>query len=102
MKAINETIANAIAENIEGNNGTFSVEVEVSNTLIVVNGSFEIDGYCEDDYFNGTGAWVTTYVSVCIDSVESYDGYGNRKEKPIKRDYESCLVICTQERLFNE
>lgn len=77
MKAINETIANAIVESIEGNEGTFSVEVEANNTLVVVDGSFEIDGYCEDDYFNGTGAWVTTYVSVCIDSVEAYDEDGN-------------------------
>ena len=80
MKAINETIANAIVENIEGANGTFSVEVEVNNTLVIVDGSFEIDGYCEDDYFNGTGAWVTTYVSVCIDSVEAYDEDGNEVE----------------------
>lgn len=77
MKAINETIANAIYNAIDSNNGTFSVEVEVSNTLIVVNGSFEIDGYCEDDYFNGTGAWVTTYVSVYIDGIEAYDEDGN-------------------------
>ena len=80
MKAINETIANAIVENIKGNNGTFSVEVEVNNTLVVVGGSFEIDGYPEDDYFNGTGAWVTTYVSVCIDCVEAYDEDGNEVE----------------------
>lgn len=45
MKAINETIANAIVENIEGN--------------------------------NGTGTWVTTYVSVCIDGIEAYDEDGN-------------------------
>lgn len=77
MKAINETIANAIYNAIDSNNGTFSVEVEVNNTLVVVDGSFEIDGYCEDDYFNGTGAWATTYVSVCIDSVEAYDEDGN-------------------------
>lgn len=77
MKAINETIANAVYNAIDSNNGTFSVEVEVNNTLVVVDGSFEIDGYCEDDYFNGTGAWVTTYVSVCIDSVEAYDEDGN-------------------------
>jgi len=80
MKAINETIANAIVENIEGNECTFSVEVEVNNTLVVVGGSFEIDGYPEDDYFNGTGAWVTTYVSVCIDCVEAYDEDGNEVE----------------------
>lgn len=77
MKAINETIANAIYNAIDSNNGTFSIEVEVNTTLVVVDGSFEIDGYQEDDYFNGTGAWVTTYVSVCIDSVESYDEDGN-------------------------
>ena len=77
MKAINETIANAIYNAIDSNEGTFSVEVEVNNTLVIVDGSFEIDGYCEDDYFNGTGAWVTTYVSVCIDSVEAYDEDGN-------------------------
>ena len=34
MKAINETIANAIVESIEGNEGTFSVEVEANNTLL--------------------------------------------------------------------
>lgn len=77
MKAINETIANAIYNAIDSNNSTFSFEVEVNNTLVVVDGSFEIDGYQEDDYFNGTGAWVTTYVSVCIDSVEAYDEDGN-------------------------
>lgn len=77
MKAINETMANAVYNAIDSNNGTFSVEVEVNNTLVVVDGSFEIDGYCEDDYFTGTGAWVTTYVSVCIDSVEAYDEDGN-------------------------
>lgn len=77
MKAINETIANAIVESIEGNEGTFSVEVEANNTLVVVDGRFEIDGYCEDDYFNGTGAWVTTYVSVYIDGIEAYDEDGN-------------------------
>ena len=80
MKAINETIANAIVESIEGTNGTFSVEVEVNDTLVVVDGSFEIDGYCEDDYFNGTGAWVTTYVAVRIGNVEAYDEDGNDVE----------------------
>lgn len=77
MKAINETIANAVYNAIDSNNGTFSVEVEVNDTLLVVDGSFEIEGYCEDDYFNGTGAWVTTYVSVCINGIEACDEDGN-------------------------
>ena len=78
MKAINETIANAIVESIEGNKGTFSIELEMDNVLVYIDGSFEIDGYCEDDYFNGTGAWVTTYVSICIDSIEAYDEDGEK------------------------
>ena len=45
---------------------SISVEVEVNDTLVVVDGSFEIDVYCEDDYFNGTG-WVTTYISVIVE-----------------------------------
>lgn len=63
-----------------GQRGYISVEVEANNTLVVVDGSFEIDGYQEDDYFNGTGAWVTTYVAVSIDSVEAYDEDGNEVE----------------------
>ena len=58
---------------------SISVEVEVNDTLVVVDGSFEIDGYCEDDYFNGTG-WVTTYISVIVKSIEAYDEDGNEIE----------------------
>lgn len=80
MNAIDEMIANKIIESIESNEGTFTIEIEENNTMIVVDGNFEIDGYCEDDYFSGTGAWVTTYVSVCIDSIEAYDEDGNEIE----------------------
>ena len=73
MKAINETIANAIASKIEGNNGVFSVEVELNNTVLFIDGSFEIDGYCERDYSNGTGAWVVTGVAVNIENIDAYN-----------------------------
>lgn len=81
MTAINETIANAIVESINrnaNNEDTFSIEMEMEGALVYINGSFEIDGYCEDDYFNGTGAWITTYVLVRIDSVEAYDEEGEK------------------------
>ena len=81
MKAINETIANAIVESINrnaNNEDTFSIEMEMEGALVYINGSFEIDGYCEDDYFNGTGAWVINYVLVSIDSVEAYDEEGEK------------------------
>lgn len=76
MNAINETIANAIASKIEGNNGVFSVEVETNNTVLFVDGSFEIAGYCENGYNNGTGAWVVTGVAVNIESIDAYNEDG--------------------------
>ena len=76
MKAINETIANAIVSKIEGNNGVFSVEVELNNTVLFIDGSFDIDGYCENGYNNGTGAWVVTGVAVNIESIDAYDEEG--------------------------
>ena len=73
MQTINELIANEIAASVEGYEGEFSVEVEIdANTVVEVSGWYELNGYCEDDYFNGTGAWVTTYVRVSVEACEVY------------------------------
>lgn len=88
MKA-NETIATAIVAEIESNNGTFSIEVEIdANTVAEVTGSYEIDGYTEDDYFNGTGAFVVTSVSVVVEALEvfTYDEDGEQVENTISPD----------------
>ena len=85
MQTINKTIANAIVEEIDGASGRFSVEVEIDeNTVAEVSGWYEIDGYCEDDYFNGTGAWVTTYCEV-----HAYDDEGNEVPNGITPDIEA-------------
>lgn len=89
MATINETIANAIVAEIESNNGTFSIEVEIdANTVAEVTGSYEIDGYTEDDYFNGTGAFVVTSVSVVVEALEvfTYDEDGEQVENTISPD----------------
>ena len=71
MQTINEMIASAIVDAMTGSEGKFSVEVEIdANTVVEVSGWYEVDGYCENDYFNGTGAWVTTYVRVCVEACE--------------------------------
>lgn len=62
MATVNETIARAIAASIKGDEGTFSVEVEMDGMTVYADGGYEIDRYEEDDYSNGTGTWVTTYV----------------------------------------
>lgn len=89
MTTINETIAAAIVESIESNGGKFSLEVEIdANTVVEVSGRYELDGYREDDYFNGTGAWVTTYVSVVVEdcTVYTYDEDGEETENDIRPD----------------
>lgn len=48
-------------------------EIEVGGLLVTVRGHYWTDGYCEDDYYNGTGAWVGTDASVSIDEIEAYD-----------------------------
>lgn len=50
-----------------------------------VTGSYEIDGYTEDDYFNGTGAFVVTSVSVVVEALEvfTYDEDGNETASTI-------------------
>lgn len=89
MTTINETIAAAIVESIKSNEGRFSLEVEIDgNTVVEVSGRYEMDGYCEDDYFNGTGAWVTTYVSVVVEDCAVYtnDEDGEETVNDIKPD----------------
>lgn len=77
MNAINKTIANAIIDSIDSNEGNFSIEIEVdSNIFVEVDGCYETEGYIEDDYFNGTGACVTTYAMISVENIEAYDDDG--------------------------
>ena len=41
--------------------------VELDDMEVTVTGHLEIDSYCEDDYYTGTGAWIETYRSANID-----------------------------------
>lgn len=92
MKAtgdINEMIAKAIVENMDEAEGRFSVEVETDdNTLVEVSGWCEVDGYFEDDYFGGTGAWATTFARVSVDNltVTAWDDEGDEVEAGITPD----------------
>lgn len=92
MQTINEKIAAAIAGDITDNEGRFAVEVEIdANTVVEVSGWYEMAGYCEDEYFNGTGAWVTTYVCVSVEdcTVNTYDDEGEEVPNGITPDIEA-------------
>jgi len=56
-------------------NGGFDKEFDFGNLFVVVSGYIESDGYREDDYFNGTGAYVETRREVNV-TLTAYDEDG--------------------------
>lgn len=65
----------AIASQIEEGKGL--VEFEKENEILCFDYSYEIEGYVEDDYFNGTGAFIETSSSLYIENVESVNEDGD-------------------------
>ena len=59
-------IMSRLAE-VHDEDGGFDIEIELDGITINAKGSIELDGYKEDDYFNGTGAWVETYRSASVE-----------------------------------
>lgn len=64
-----------IASQIEVGKG--SIEFEKENETLFLDYSYNVDGYVEDDYFNGTGAFVETSSSLNIENVESFNKEGD-------------------------
>lgn len=57
--------------------GKGSIEFEKENETLFFDYSYDVDGYVEDDYFNGTGAFVETSSSLNIENVESFNKDGD-------------------------
>ena len=72
IKEIEEEIADAIAYEADG--GSFFVTVEHSGITVECSGTYELDGYRESDYLNGTGQWVATSANVEIEELAAYRG----------------------------
>ena len=56
--------------------GTATVEYEKDGEVLVVDYILYLDGYVEDDYFNGTGAWVETDRYFAVTDAVSFDSDG--------------------------
>ena len=82
-----EQVISELAE-IHDEKGRFDIEIELDGITINAKGSIEIDGYCEDDYYTGTGAGVETFRDVSIE-LTAYDENGNEYEI----DKESNIII---------
>lgn len=60
-------------------------EKQIGNVIIEVKGRILVDGYGEDDYFNGTGAFVATDAEIDLTFDQSaYDEDGNDTEEVLQ------------------
>ena len=72
---LNSNDYRAIAEKIsEGSN---YVEYVKNEETIAIECNFEVEGYIEDDYYNGTGAFDETSRKLYVVSVESWSKDGD-------------------------
>lgn len=94
---LEKKIEDAIESELDGNEGCFYVEVVYEELLICVEGGYSIEGYTEDDYFNGTGGFVTTDASVWIDNISAYNDEGDDVDvevniSEIEHQVEKCVM----------
>lgn len=81
MNEIDYAIANAILDDCC--DGAFDMEVELgNNTFANVRGYVETESYQENNYYNGTGAWITTYADVVISGLKLYTCNDDGDETP--------------------
>lgn len=73
-----------IAEQIEA--GTGYVEYEKDNETISFEYEYETEGYVEDDYYNGTGAFIETSRELYVTNIESWDEEGDETENDFDQD----------------
>lgn len=74
----------AIAAKIsEGSN---NVEYTKGNETIAIDCYLEIEGYVENDYYNGTGAFVETSKEFYVDNVESWNDEGDDTSNDFKEE----------------
>lgn len=71
-----------IASRIE--EGSDTIEYEKDGELLHIDYTFDVEGYYEDDYYYGTGAFVETDRSLFIEKCEVVDEDG--KATPIEID----------------
>ena len=80
-----EEIKSAL-QDVHDESGNFCIEVDLEDYVATVSGWVELDGYTEDDYFNGTGAWIETHRVASVHNITLTDEDG--KEYAVDRDSE--------------
>ena len=81
------TIAEKISE------GSNYVEYSKGYETIAIECKLEYDGYTENDYYIGTGAFIETSKEFYVENVESWDGEGDETENDFSEDELAQLVV---------
>ena len=76
---LGERVADELSWGLE--KGFNSFEYEDGDTYVSFSYEYEVDGYYEDDYYNGTGAFVETSTDLTITDCEAWQG-----DNPIELD----------------
>jgi len=69
-----EQVMNALAK-VHDREGDFDIDIDLGDLMVNASGYIDIDGYVEDDYMNGTGAWVETFRYASVE-IYAYDEEG--------------------------
>ena len=69
-------LARDIAQLCDEDRGTFSAELRYGDVYVLVRGEYSKEEYQEDDYYFGTGNWVTTDARVNIEDLVFCDEEG--------------------------
>lgn len=56
--------------------GTGSIEYEKGNEIIIIAYTYTEEGYREDDYYRGTGAYIVTSTFLSVEAADSYNACG--------------------------
>ena len=69
-------LARDLAELCDEERGTFSAELQYGDVYVLVRGEYSKEEYQEDDYYIGTGNWVTSDARVNIEELVFCDEDG--------------------------
>ena len=85
-EAQKSVLMNGLAE-IHDEDGRFDINIEIDEEITInAKGWLELDGYREDDYYNGTGAWVETGRAANIDLTAYENGEPVELDKEIEKE----------------
>lgn len=79
MNKYESTLVSSIVDEMTEETSTFDIEVDIDGILCSISGEYHCSWEQEDDYYNGTGAWI------CRDAqIDITDAHASKGEEEIE------------------